>query len=287
MRKFCILFFILLFQGTLSETFAQSESSYRFTYQFTFQRDTADVNSKVKEPFVLDVFNNHSSFVSLNKIRNDKYLDSLTKSIENAGGVGAITSINIVKPAGAASESVIYKFPDGKIRYQDKVSGVRYEHKEDMNLLDWEILDSSTTYSNYTCQLAKTYYGGREWFAWFTTEIPVPNGPYKFMGLPGLIVKMEDAKGECLYELTEVARNVEANPAISKAESVSKKEMRKIIENARNKSLSATIGGLAAGTNMSTTMVVRDASGRQVSMEELEKQRQERMRKNNNRIEID
>lgn len=37
-----------------------------------------------------------------------------------------------------------------------------------------------------------TKMGGRDWVAWFTNDIPIQDGPYKFCGLPGLIIKIED-----------------------------------------------------------------------------------------------
>ena len=40
--------------------------------------------------------------------------------------------------------------------------------------------------------LATTEFGGRKWTAWFSTDLPFQDGPYKFYGLPGLIVKIED-----------------------------------------------------------------------------------------------
>lgn len=281
------VFFILLclFGISFHNGWAQQEGNLRFTYQFTFQKDTSDVHSKAEEPFVLDVFRDHSSFTSLNKIVNDKYLDSLTKSIERAGGVDNITSINIRKPGGAASESVIYKFPDGRIRFQDKIAGTLYEYKEEMPS-DWNILDSTTTYSGYNCQLATMQYGGRSWTAWFTTDIPIANGPYKFMGLPGLIVKMQDAKDECIYELTEVNNQAKGIDVIPKAEVVTKKEMKKMIDNSRNKSIAATISSMA-GNGTVAKVLVRDKDGREISMEELQRRRQVAQRKNNNRIEIE
>ena len=52
------------------------------------------------------------------------------------------------------------------------------------------------------CQRADVDFGGRHWVAWFTPEIPVPDGPYKFCGLPGLIVQIADTKDHWRFELT-------------------------------------------------------------------------------------
>ena len=47
---------------------------------------------------------------------------------------------------------------------------------------------------------------GRKWTAWFTQNIPIPEGPYKFSGLPGLIVEIYDSQNHYHYELTKVTK---------------------------------------------------------------------------------
>lgn len=43
--------------------------------------------------------------------------------------------------------------------------------------------------------------GGRKWAAWFTPDVPLNFGPYKFQGLPGLIVSVSDAKSHYSFML--------------------------------------------------------------------------------------
>ncbi len=42
--------------------------------------------------------------------------------------------------------------------------------------------------------------------AWYTTEIPINDGPYKFFGLPGLIIKLYDEKEHYVFEMTKLER---------------------------------------------------------------------------------
>ncbi|WP_294263042.1 GLPGLI family protein [uncultured Chryseobacterium sp.] len=70
--------------------------------------------------------------------------------------------------------------------------------------LNWEILPEKSRIGNFEVQKGKLTYGGRNWTAWFTTEIPVQDGPYVFYGLPGLIVKISDDNNNYHFTLTEI-----------------------------------------------------------------------------------
>ena len=57
---------------------------------------------------------------------------------------------------------------------------------------------------NFKCKLAKTTFKGRSYFAWYTIEIPINSGPYKFNGLPGLVVELFDSKKHYHFQLLSV-----------------------------------------------------------------------------------
>jgi len=48
---------------------------------------------------------------------------------------------------------------------------------------------------------AETKFRGRNYIAWYTSEISISDGPYKFKGLPGLIIKLYDSRKEINYTL--------------------------------------------------------------------------------------
>jgi GLPGLI family protein len=86
----------------------------------------------------------------------------------------------------------IYKiYPDMTEQYVDRISRNLFAYEEKIKF-DWKILSDKEKIGEYNTQKATTEFGGRTWTAWFTTDIPFQDGPYKFYGLPGLIVKIED-----------------------------------------------------------------------------------------------
>ena len=83
-----------------------------------------------------------------------------------------------------------------------------YRYNEPDNLFKWKILNNKATMiAGYACQKATTTYAGRNYEAWFTREIPIPEGPYKFYGLPGLIVKVSDTRQQYIFELVKLKKS--------------------------------------------------------------------------------
>lgn len=72
--------------------------------------------------------------------------------------------------------------------------------------LNWELKQEQKKVLNYKVRKATIELGGRKWDAWFTPEIPVPFGPYKFGGLPGLILKIESQDNDYSFEAVEMFR---------------------------------------------------------------------------------
>lgn len=70
---------------------------------------------------------------------------------------------------------------------------------------EWQFSDSDTlTIAGHLCYKANTFFAGRHYRAWYTTNVPVPYGPYKFYGLPGMIMKIEEEGGLFVWELNKV-----------------------------------------------------------------------------------
>lgn len=68
---------------------------------------------------------------------------------------------------------------------------------------DWTLSDEKKVIGQYECYLAECDFRGRHYFAWYTEEIPMPYGPWKLGGLPGLIVSAYDSEHHYEYNMTE------------------------------------------------------------------------------------
>ena len=81
---------------------------------------------------------------------------------------------------------------NNKIIIIDDIKGVGPIRSKDLALQTWDITTDTTSIKGYLCNKATTSFRGREYTAWFTLDIPINDGPWKFHGLPGLILKVED-----------------------------------------------------------------------------------------------
>ncbi len=79
-------------------------------------------------------------------------------------------------------------------------------YKDTVNI-NWKITNQKSIIQGLKCVLATAKFRGRNYKAWFTTSIPLPIGPWKFGGLPGLIVELRDDKQEVLIQIKSIESN--------------------------------------------------------------------------------
>lgn len=83
-----------------------------------------------------------------------------------------------------------------------------YYYREDIPQMDWEMLDADSVVCGYVCQKARTVFRGRTWTVWYAPELPYNDGPWKLCGLPGLILKANDANGDFSFTAYKVSKSV-------------------------------------------------------------------------------
>lgn len=154
---------------------------------------------KNTEQFLL--FINTKENISYYKSTNQYVLDSLkangkVKSGDFMTGVSYQTALGEEVVRKNNNFTVYERVVDAKIKYTEPVS------------LKWTILKDTKVYSGYKTRKAVTTAYGRKWIAWYTEDLPLNFGPYKFCGLPGIIVNMYDEKAEYLFTLSQFKKKV-------------------------------------------------------------------------------
>ncbi|MDE6061852.1 MAG: GLPGLI family protein [Duncaniella sp.] len=98
-------------------------------------------------------------------------------------------------------------FDEGKLRHFESIFGEPYVYDEEIPAFDWQFTDETDEVCGHKCKKATAEFRGRTWNAWYAEDIPIDNGPLKFGGLPGLILKIEDSDKEHIFEAMQVRKS--------------------------------------------------------------------------------
>ena len=174
--------FVLLLISTFHIMEAQS-----FVVQYEYEkRVMKDSSETVSQNVYLNIDKEQSMFFS-----EAPYLaDSIMTADEEKG-----KKINFkALPVDILTCFIQKKLSKKEVTYYSN-EFIEHEYKYvEKPLFNWKISDEAKDILGYKTYLATTNYAGRNYIAYYTPEIPVQEGPYKFFGLPGLILEVFDDK---------------------------------------------------------------------------------------------
>ncbi|PWW27115.1 MULTISPECIES: GLPGLI family protein [unclassified Chryseobacterium] len=250
----------------------------RFIYEYSFIPDSTNMANVVKEFMFLDISNSRSLFYSQHKYNEDSI-----SVAEAEKGKFYIPNADILYKIEKKKNDIFFLTSDyglDKIRVKD-------ERK-----MNWMILPDRQKIFGYDTQKASLDFSGRKWIAWFTSDIPVQDGPYKFHGLPGLIVKIEDVTKSHIYNLVGIksisddVKYPELNPK-TKEIILNENKFRELFQKYRDDPASDTKQLYIQGKIPNQ----KDSNGNYRTgaeiVREVDQLSKERLKKDNNIIEID
>lgn len=177
------------------------EAQYKAVYSASFQRDSTDAQSKETGiQFTLYLSNQYSYFVNNERHIRDSILFGIETGEIDAGFYFANPN---ARPKAKANSRIVKDKINNRITVLDNVAVNEYAYHEPMDKMKWIIEQETQKIGNLQCQKARGSFAGRDYIAWFTRQIALPEGPYKFNGLPGLIVKIEDTQQHYIFELVD------------------------------------------------------------------------------------
>lgn len=165
---------------------------YEVLYELKFLRDSTKENVILTNHLVLLVGNTYSKFFNAKYIyKNPNIEKPLRDARYNFEG------------AGLAATEVYKNKQEEKITVTVKLAGtdINHAHKytEKIPIHHWQLLNKRKRILGYDCQSAKLSYLGRTYTAWFAPTIPLNEGPWKFWGLPGLILEVADTRDNYVF----------------------------------------------------------------------------------------
>lgn len=276
-------FFKISFLVCVQLVFAQNQ---RFFYEYKFASDSTRKDSTITELMRLDILPTGSKYYSQNGYIADSIMDIRFKKPK---GADEVTSMDGT-PKYLIKYKVYKSYPDFKINMTIPLLTDVYDQSDDRPM-KWKILNDKQKIGAWDCQKATTYFAGRQWTAWFTTSIPLQDGPYKFRGLPGLIVKVNNQNETLVFELKGAQKNdkIKFNDDFelsAKATPVSYQQYFKIYKNY----LKDPVAGIRK-MYKEGTFYMTDNTGNVIPQQQVIKSYEDRtkeaMKKNNNQIELD
>ncbi len=183
------LFFLLIISMA-------SAQSYRFVYEYKMKPDAAKKDSAITDYMNLDTDGKKSYFYNSAKYERDS-IYAVTKNF------------NDLLQAKSYDQNLSYivekDYTGKKINFYDNFKTVNIVIPETASP-KWKIEKEFTKINNMNCQKATAYYKGRTWEAWFSKDYPVNDGPYKFNGLPGLIIRLNDTENDHVFNLIQIKK---------------------------------------------------------------------------------
>lgn len=274
--KNSIIFFLIFI------CFSNSITAQSFVIQYNYSKHVMKDSMRiVSQTTFLNIEENYSTFFS-----EAPYLaDSIIASDEKLG-----KKINFkALPADLLGCYIRKKLSSKElVYYSDEFDEHEYKYIEEPKFI-WKISKESKEILGFKVYLATTQYAGRSYKAYFTSEIPVQDGPYKFFGLPGLILEIYDEKKDHHFLVVGISKEkkITIDDRIS---------TRKYIETSKSKFTEMRKNHIMAPMKrmfelMNSTQIYekKDANGNIVDMRKLLNETQKKMieeYKKENRIEL-
>lgn len=199
MRLKSLLLILLIVQTLL---LVAQQKNYKISYRHCFMSDTNRIlNDTIGIPAIL-IGNNKSSNYNFLKYSGASAVSSLNNapimSLEDAikNKVEGKVRTKVGTSADSIGNIVFHNKASDSVFVRDKMPDKYLLTIEKTPTIDWQISNERKQIKNYTCQKATAYFRGRNYTAWFTKDLPIADGPWKFFDLPGLIMDIYDNRNQ-------------------------------------------------------------------------------------------
>ena len=179
-----LFLFLLMLIACVAGVDAQSDiTKLSVTYEVRYQK-VEEVAKREKDLMRLDIGEHSSQYISIiGEFLTKNKSDIMAKRIKDP--YAGYTTLRDEVFKNTPNEGYLrFVHMPGWVSCREKIEG----------LFDWQLLDGDSIVCGYPCHKATTIFRGRIWTVWYTLDLPYSDGPWKFCGLPGLVLYAYDSE---------------------------------------------------------------------------------------------
>lgn len=229
MRKIIFILVSNVFMGLFVQAQVADSAFAAARYAFIHIMDTTQPDNPFKENTILYLGKNMSNYTNYDRIEQiaklkssgqnlgstadmNKIDMSTIKSMSVNNGLITITNnsggiLNFIGGPGLTN-SYFKDQEASKLDYIATAGGKLFSVEEKIPAIEWNITQETKEIKGLPCQKAIGDFKGRSYEAWFCSQLPYNNGPWKLGGLPGLIIEANDMKKEVVFSFTSFESNL-------------------------------------------------------------------------------
>ena len=196
MKQSYFTIFLILFSAICSAQKLTDKFEYKATYSLTWQPDSTDSELLKKERMLLFMGSDGSKFSSFGKHVKDSLFNLYKKDKDKIG----FQEYRAKVPEMHFKYVLYQNLITNTVTHAKRIGNDKVLYTESVPM-DWEMSKERDEILGYKVQKAHTRFRGRNYTAWFSEDIPFSSGPYKFNGLPGLILKIKDEDEDYIFLL--------------------------------------------------------------------------------------
>ncbi len=185
--------------------------NYVISYAYDFQPDSTDPAFRLNETMLLLIGKDFSQFISEDLFREDSTRIAWKEEMERTQSRVPTMPPRPQKDGSQRQRAkiptkIFKEFSAGQYILSSTFGVHSAQYTESLNQHNWQLSDEEKQVAGYTCKKATATFSGRSYVAWYTPEIPISDGPYKFTGLPGLILSLSDTAGHHVFTAKAVEK---------------------------------------------------------------------------------
>jgi len=150
-----------------------------------------------------------------------KFTDKKEKNYTENNNEG-VSKVTITKQKKTEMAIVYNDFITKEMYFKESIAFKIFYIKEDQFEMIWNIHNDFKFFGDRKCKKATTTFRGREYTAWFSSEIKLNIGPWKFNNTPGLIFEVYDNEKVLHILLKNINTKVRSNINSWKEENIKK-----------------------------------------------------------------